>query len=188
MKMYYILEKKPLLRCDEHHLNLRNRNSRTVPKCRLSKYQKSFFPFAIKIWNNLDTALQNMASYNLFKNLLCSKVPKDNPLFHIGSRQETILMAKLRMNCSSLAADLFELNIIESATCRCGHDYEDSLHYFFVCPIYRRPRAALHAAIIDLAPFTLRTLLYGNSLLTFDVNSTIIMATISFINNSKRFS
>ena len=148
----------------------------------------SFFPSAVKIWNNLDPALHIIQDFDRFKALLSKNIPKDNPLFHIGNRQETIIMARLRMKCSNLAADLFELNIVESSQCRCGHNYEDALHFFSVCPMYIRPRAALHAAIISLAPFTLRTLLYGNHALSSTENSNIIRHTILFINESKRFS
>ena len=183
----YLLERKPQRRNQEHEHQLRNSSSLTIPKCRLSKYQLSFFPQATKIWNNLDPILQNTADYNQFKTLLQKNIPCDNPLFHIGTRHETIVMARLRMKCSNLAADLFDLNIIESARCGCGHDYEDALHYFFVCHLHNRPRAALHAAVIGLAPFTLRTLLFGYNSLSFAENSSIIRFTIKFINDSNRF-
>ena len=184
----YLSDLKPQQREQEHGYNLRNSSSRTIPKCRLTKYQMSCFPLGVKIWNSLDPDLQNTHTFEAFKNLLSKSIPKDNSLFQIGSRQETIIMARLRMKCSNLAADLYDLNIVESAQCRCGHDYEDAIHYFFVCPLYTRPRAALHAAIIGLAPFTLRTLLYGNHELNLTENSSIIQQTILFINNSKRFS
>ena len=40
------------------------------------------------------------------------------------------------MNCSSLKAHLYDLNIILSSECECGHNYEDSRHYFLECNLY----------------------------------------------------
>ena len=39
----------------------------------------------------------------------------DNPLFHLGTRQEKIIMARLRMRSSDLKGHLHSMKIIESS-------------------------------------------------------------------------
>ena len=41
-------------------------------------------------------------------------------LFFIGLRQEQIIMAKLRMQCSNLNGHLYSMKIIDSPACSCG--------------------------------------------------------------------
>ena len=44
----------------------------------------------------------------------------DNPLFHLGTRQEQIIMVRLRMHSSNLKGHLYSMKIIESSRCSCG--------------------------------------------------------------------
>ena len=97
-----------------------------------------------------------------------------NPLFIIGSRQEQIIMAKLRMRCSNLNGHLYTIKIIDSPACSCGFVNENEFHFLLVCPVYNRPRATLQNAIGHIAPFTLRTLLHGDDNLDFTENKRII--------------
>ena len=71
-------------------------------------------------------------------------------------------MAKLRMGCSNLNGHLYSVKIIDSPACLCGFINENEFHFFLVCPLYNRPRLTLQNAMAHIAPFTLRTLLYGD--------------------------
>ena len=71
--------------------------------------------------------------------------------------------------------------------CAGGLAIEDSLHFFFICTLYNRPRATLHNCIAVLAPFTLKTLLNGYDKLDILTNTVIIKATLEFINATERF-
>ena len=102
----------------------------------------------------------------------------DTPLFFIGSRQEQIIMAKLRMRCSNLNGHLYTMKIIDSPACSCGFVNENEFHFLLVCPLYNRPR---------VTHFTLRTLLYGDDKLDFTEHKRIITETLRFINDSNRF-
>ena len=62
-----------------------------------------------------------------------------------------------------------------------------SFHFLLVCPLYNRPRVTLLNAMGHIAPFTLRTLLYGDDNLDFTENKRIITETLRFINESNRF-
>ena len=63
----------------------------------------------------------------------------DNPLFHLGTRQEQTIMARLRMRSSDLKGHLHSLKIIESSACSCGFKNEDEINFFLACPLYYRP-------------------------------------------------
>ena len=111
----------------------------------------------------------------------------DNPLFHLGTRQEQIIMARLRMLSSDLKGHLHSMKIIESSACFCGFKNEDEIHFFLACPLYYRPRVTLLNALTHIAPLTVRTLLYGNDTFEFEENKIIITETLRFIKESKRF-
>ena len=77
----------------------------TGARWRITKYKKSFLPFAVNLWNNLDEETQSITNYERFKDALGANI-KENPLFLIGTRQEQVIMAKLRMRCSNLNGHL----------------------------------------------------------------------------------
>lgn len=183
----YLSELKPQTTQERTQRTLRSNNKLVQPNCRITKYQKSFLPMAIKLWNNLPTNTSSIENYKSFKIVLESNIPKKNPLFYIGSRSENIVMAKLRMESSNLNFHLTALNIIDDPSCICGNEREDPIHYFFQCPLYMRPRAALHNAVSHLAPFTLKTLLFGRENLDIETNRHIISSTIAFIKTTERF-
>ena len=54
-----------------------------------------------------------------------------------------------------------------------------------VCPLYIRPRVTLQNAMWYIAPFTIRTLLYGDDNLDLTENKRTITETLRFINDSK---
>ena len=97
----------------------------------------------------------------------------DNPLFYVGSRQEQIIMAKLRMGGSNLNGHLYSMKLIDSPACS--------------CPLYNRPRVTLQNAVGNIAPFTLWTLLHGSENLDLTVKRRIVTETLRFIKDSKRF-
>ena len=183
----YLQELKP--EENNHRLgrNLRSSNLLRTPKCRITKYQSSFLPRAINLWNKLSNNLISTRNYDTFKTMLEVSCPKVNLLFYLGEQNENIVMARMRMNCSNLRGQLYNLNIIVQAQCDCGYPVEDSMHYFFVCPLYLGPRAALHNSVSILAPFTLQTLLFGRNDLEISVNQDIILSTIKYITQTKRF-
>ena len=62
-----------------------------------------------------------------------------------------------------------------------------NFHFFLVCPLYNKPRLTLQNAMAHIAPFTLRTLLYGDENLDIASNKRIVTETLRFIKDSKRF-
>ena len=111
----------------------------------------------------------------------------DNPLFHLDTRQEQIIMARLRMLSSDLQGHLYSTKIIESSACSCGFKKEDEIHFFLACPLYYRPRVSLLNALAHIAHLTVRTLLYGDDTFELEENKIIITKTLRFIKESKKF-
>ena len=91
------------------------------------------------------------------------------------------------MQCSNLNGHLYSIKMIDSPACSCGFVNENEFHFLLVCPLYNRPKVTLQTAMGHIAPFTLRTLLYGDGNLDLTENKRIITETLRFINDSKRF-
>ena len=113
----------------------RNKDEFVPPEWRLRTYQKSFLPFAVSLWNSLEDNTRTTSNYEFFKDTLMGNV-NDNPLFHLGTRKEQIIMARLRMRSSDLKGHLYSMKIIESSACSCGFKNEDEIHFLLACPLY----------------------------------------------------
>ena len=124
----------------------RKKDEFVLPEWRLRTDQKSFLPFAVSLWNSLEEDTRTISNYELFKETLMGNV-KDNPLFHLGTRQEQIIMARLRMRSSDLFCHLQSVQMIQSSACSCGFKNEDETHFFLACPLYYRPRVTLLNAL-----------------------------------------
>ena len=111
----------------------------------------------------------------------------DNLLFHLGTGQEQIIMARLRMRSNDLKGHLHSTKIIESSACSYGFKNEVEIHFFLACLLYYRPRVTLLNALAHMAPLTVRTLLHGNDTFEFEENKIIITETLRYIKESKRF-
>ena len=154
-------------------------------KTRTVTFYKSFFPDTIRVWNMLDPRLRSITDLDQFKIHFCKNDPKPIKSYYLGQRKLNIILARIRMNCSLLGAHLYSHGIINSPKCVCGHSKEDSLHYFFTCPLFATQRAVLHAKIIEHTSFTLSTLLHGIN--DNNINRIIVFAVHEFIVGTQRF-
>lgn len=91
------------------------------------------------------------------------------------------------MQCSVLSAHLYNMYIIESPKCPCGHYCEDSQHYLLDCPLYTISRQNLFIKIRFLQNINLNYLLFGDPNLTINENKAIVLAVQDFIEASNRF-
>ena len=64
---------------------------------------------------------------------------------------------------------------------------EDNFHYFFKCPLYNLERIHLFNSIEPLCNISIDTLLFGNNLLSLDVNVQIFTSVERFILETERF-
>ena len=120
----------------------------------------------------------------LFKNDSVLKIPQH---FYYGKRQYSILLARIRNNCSNLHNDLFNNHLREDAHCpNCG-SVEDAEHYFFQCTMYRHQRLTLFYSTRPLHPLSPKLLLFGDENKPYAENIAIVEAVLNFIKDTKRF-
>ena len=166
---------------------MRNADDIVPPFARTETYKKSFIQRAIRLWNNLDWNQRNISDFKSFSNALKKNDPTSDKLKYLGDRNMNIILARLRMGCSQLNSDLYNMNIINERKCRCNHPREDLVHYFMDCPRYDDQRRILYEQIFPKTQFTVRHLLYGDPHLSNEDNEFIINKTIEFIRNTRRF-
>ena len=99
----------------------------------------------------------------------------------------SVILARLRNNCSNLNNDLFRNHIRTDSCCpHCGH-IEDAEHYFFKCTTYRTQRLTLFNSTRSFHPLSTHRLLYGDERLSHVSNIIIVKAVQYYIKESKRF-
>ena len=169
--------------------NLRNSENFQVPFSRLCSFDSSFFPATLRLWNDLDLSIRNSSTLVEFKAKLRNQDQKDkaNDILSIGERKHSIILTRIRHNCSSLNTDLNRVNIVPSSACSCGANFETAQHYFFECRNYTNQRYNLLRALSFTSVVTLDTLVYGCSTLDNERNKLIINAVLVYIKDSKRF-
>ena len=169
--------------------NLRQNDNYYIPTYRLQSTILSFIPSTLNLWNSLDLSLRNRPSLNQFKYHLkrtyhSYKVP---PYFLVGDRKFNILLTRLRNCCSSLNADLFHVNLTNSQNCICGHEIEDSYHYFFECPMYQNYRIILMNKLRKFGNLEAEDIIYGSESLELSSNKEIQILLQNFIKATNRF-
>ena len=182
----YLSECLPQMTSEVSNYNLRNQNNYIPIRCRTTLYEKSFFPSTVKSWNSLDLSVRNLTSFTLFKSRIkgyCCKAPE---YYNEGNRHLNIIHTRLRYQCSSLKADLFRVNIVSNTACDCGHPLEDSIHFFFECPLYNVCREIFLTDLNDNDK-DIEVILFGNDDHSYERNSKIFEKVRLFIKHSKRF-
>ncbi|KAH3696698.1 hypothetical protein DPMN_084174 [Dreissena polymorpha] len=82
---------------------------------------------------------------------------------------------------------LYAKNIIDSPLCCCG-DIVSNFHFLFTCSDYSVIRTKLMNDVLGIrSPVDLDTLLFGNTSLNDDDNSTIFLCVKQYITESKQF-
>ncbi len=168
-------------------LNIRlqsgNADNFVTVKARTETYKKSFIPSAAQLWNKTPAQERTL---DFIKDTMSSK---STLLYCVGSRDANIKHAQLRMKCSKLNDHLFNLHVIESSACPCGHKVESSEHYFLKCPLYDPQRKKMFRdikKIITCDTVTLDMILYGMMKYDFDKNKQIFECVHEFIKESGR--
>ena len=162
---------------------LRNQNDIRNMKCRTETFQSSFIPSSINHWNHLESANRNS---NYFKNLMKSHTSCD--LYNFGDRETSVKHAQLRMKCSRLNGHLFDLHVIESASCTCGFNIEDTNHFLFNCLLFNDERNVLIDMLhnLNILDITEDLLLRGSAEYSLELNQKVFSCTFSFIKSTNR--
>ena len=169
--------------------NSRNRDNRREFLCRTEKFKNSFVPKTVKQWNTLPNSLKNETNYDTFKDQLY-KYTKCNPLFYYGERKYNMIHAQMRLKCSNLNSDLYNMHVLDNPNCVCMFRNEDAQHYFLNCPLYTTERIQLLNVITqfpEINEINTQILLFGSENLTYDQNTVIFNAVHAYIENTKRF-
>ena len=107
-----------------------------IPFCRTSKFQNSFFPSTISIWNKLITDIRLYDSLNKFTKFLTTKFEIDNRYFKynlmIGPNDK--IVTQMRLGLSSLRGHLFRYCLTDNPVCQsCMEVIETCVHFLFEC-------------------------------------------------------
>jgi hypothetical protein len=163
------------------------------PFCKLAVYARSFFPFAIKLWNSMPIETRNKPTLKLFKKELN---PKDFrvPLYYYGKRWPGVHHARMRMGCSNLNYDLCcNLHVKNDKSCDCGWFRENSIHYISYCPLYTNERTILLDQLQRLGIPSLNgvpnhnILLYGDKTININIMLDAFEIFHNYISKTKRF-
>ena len=157
-------------------------------------FSKSFFPAALKAWNNLPISVRSIPTLNSFKSNLSKTVVKKVPTFYYcGERRLSVIHTQLRVGFSNLNYHLHQRNLCENPACSCGHSVEDPDHYFLFCNQYRPIRVKMINAISEMLvgsgiKISLELLLKGHQQLSEEENTKVFREVQLFIYDSNRFS
>ena len=155
---------------------------------RSTTFFNSFFPKSIREYNQLHYTIRNP---NITIKEFKSKIKQQSniPLWYFtGERKASIVQSRLRMNCSSLKAELYNLNIINDNKCECSESIEDVTHFFFHCPLYITFRQILFQKLNTLNfNITLNNLLFGDTGSPVEINVKANDYIQDYITDSRRF-
>ena len=166
--------------------------------CRTEFYMNSFFPYTVREWNKLDLKTRNCESFATFRKSILNDIrPSENSLFNIHRPNGVKLLTRLRLGFSHLREHKFRHNFEDTLNplCSCSIEPETTSHYFLHCHNYDAIRATL---INELNPINntlhllddselIQIILFGNAKFNTESNRRILLASINYIIQSKRF-
>jgi hypothetical protein len=139
----HIIPHLPTTVSSQSNYNLRNRDNLTPRFTRLHSSLKSFFPNTTRDWNNLPMETRQSDSIGIFKNRTSSTLPFNSySKHHLG--RGGVWLTRIRMGLSALNSHRFTYNMIQSPMCTlCNISAENTLHYFWDCPLHADSRTVL---------------------------------------------
>ena len=182
-----------------HSLRLLSRNRLKNWPCRTTKFSRSFFPSAIKYWNDLEDDIKCATNIHIFKNKLLKKIrPKRKEYFGILDKKGTRFITMLRMGLSPLHKHKFDHNFNDTpnAICPAKDGVENTSHFLLLCKTYNTIRTALLRNVTEILKENINSypnkkkikiLLYGSETLSDEENRKLLQESITFIIKSKRF-
>ena len=161
-------------------------------------FNTSFFPYTLKLWNNLPRELK-VQDVECFKISIKSLLkPKRRRHFSCGSKLGNKFLTQIRLGRSDLQSHKFSMGFSESPECQCHCKYESTEHYFLHCFLYSPERRVLLSLFEHYIP-TFKNLNNKQKLniiisgidtddpVFFYLNKTLTIAVQNFILQTKRF-
>ena len=184
-----------------HLFGHRYTNVLTTIFCRIDKYQNSFFPDSVNMWNDLGPQLRGAESLSIFKkNILKLYRPTKKSVFNIHDPTGIKWLFQLRVGLSPLKSHKMRHNFQDTPndSCLCSISAETSPHFLLHCPNFINERRELFQTLnpimlVNNMPFfddkiLVHLLLYGHDKLKPCENQSILKSTIKFIRKTCRFS
>ena len=100
--------------------------------CITEYFANSFFPYTIKVWNNVSAEIPKSVSYEVFKNLLLKFIrPSPNSLFNVSDSLRIKLLTRLHLGLSHLREHNFNHNFQGTINpiCSCSLESESTAHF-----------------------------------------------------------
>ena len=140
-----------------------------------------------------------MPSFDTLKDHIISLLrPKTKSIFGIHDPLGIRFLLQLRVSLSPLRSHKKRHNFIDtpSDTCHCNQGIEDTSHFLFSCSSYAIPRATLMTSVIEILQRNnqnhlgnqLKLYLYGHDSISYTDNRSILLSTIKYIKDTRRFS
>ena len=152
----------------------------------MSPCYNSFLPSNQMSKNNLPIECRYIDSANSFKRSMKEDSVVVSKDFFCGNRGHQILYTRLPTKFSGLNNDLFLKRISDSPLCRCGA-IENAFHFFLNCQQYADQRAEFIRTVSQHTTVSLQIILFGGSILSFQIQTFIFEAVHKYIRDSKRF-
>ena len=172
--------------------------TRTRFRTRTENFKQSFFPFFVNEWCKLDISLRQTENMKCFKSMLKDFFNlKQKSLFAIHDPADLKFLSRLRLKFSHLNEHKFRHNFTDalSPMSDYGSENETTNYFFLRCPFFAINRQKLLNDLlkIDLSLRNLKNelllciILYGSDKYNDTLKKEILLHTISFIKNTKRF-
>ena len=166
--------------------------------CKTLRYKNSFFPDAIKSWNNLTMEFHQCHSILIFKSKMNSLIrPTSKTTYGIHTQMGLKYIFQLRVGLSPLRFHKRRHNFLDTPSdlCSCNTSSKTIRHFLFECPNYQSQRRQLLGPIstiygrhnFDECRINSNVLLYGNKDLTIEENKRILFSTLKCIEATRRF-
>ena len=176
------------------------RNNKNIPSfiCRTKNFMNSSSPNVINEWNKLDIKITNIKSRNTFKSSLLSFIrPLHCYTFGIHDFIGLQLLARLWKGPSHLNEHKLKHIFCDffNPLCACNLKPETTSHYLLWCHLFQTEWRTLlndikeidENIVIDHKNNLDQILLYGNGRHRYDTNRMILLSTIKFFIDIKRF-
>ena len=167
--------------------------------CNSTRYMNSFFPDSVKSWNIIGVDFCSTNSIAIFKKNIINLIrPVVKSHFGIHDPIGLKILYQLRVGLSPLKCHKKQHNFVDTPNdwcdCRCAP--ENSTHYLISCDLYALPRLTLRSTVLNILQRNnlqnlleeIEIYLYGHPSLSFVDNKNILLSTITFFKESKRFS
>ena len=179
----------------------RRDNDFLLLRCKTVKYQNSFLPSTLQLWNNLDNRLKASSSLNIFKRSLKEMYfKKKQKHYSQGRGKWAVTHTRMRLGLSPLKQQLHRNHIVESPYCPhicCREQPETTSHFFLKCIMYAASRTEMFGLLeptlvrlgIDINNDiqVLALLLKGHEKLTMTENRELFGIVQSYISKTNRF-